>query len=116
MAGRGGRRRKKRLAARARWCLRGGPEALQALADLGERPADEDLPPALSWEEGVWRLYIDWSSQRRAVFAGYAPVDMAAVAAEVARRGWRVEWVLDLLTAITSAEQEHWRSREESTR
>lgn len=86
-----------------RWIRQGGPEAIQALRDLGEEPEPEDLPPRLEWERPIWTLYRRLAGQWRIGPTGPVGLDLGVFIPEIHRHGWDVDLSLELLSAIEGA-------------
>ncbi len=78
----------------------GGPQALDALHDLGEQPAAEDLPPPLRWESPLWRLYLSLAGQWRWGPRGPVALDIGVFMPRIEARGWDIDVALDLLRRI----------------
>lgn len=73
------------------------------LADLGEEPEEEDLPPALEWEGPLWGLYQILQRQWRMGFKGAAGLDMAVFIPVIRERNWDLALSLELLGEIEDA-------------
>lgn len=85
------------------WIRQGGPQALDALRDLGEEPAPEDLPPPLGWELPLWRLYLQLAGQWRWGADRPVGLDLGVFIPRIEARGWDIDLALDLLRNIEHA-------------
>lgn len=68
---------------------------------------DADLPPRLSWEQGVYDVYQIIRTQWQYSMAGRVCLQYASGEQIAARRGYDLELFLDLLRAIEYAELKH---------
>lgn len=85
------------------WIRQGGTEALKALADVGEAPGSEDLPPLLQWEAPLWSLYAKLQRQWRWREKAAMGLDMNVFLPVIQSRGWDLDLSLDLLATIEDA-------------
>lgn len=109
--GRGDRRSKKRLKARARWEVTIGWEYIQAIRKSGREPDPEDLPPELDWEEPIWDLYERTQTQWRTGLRGPVGLDYNPAIALIHARGWALERALALYQAIEAGFFEAWQAQ-----
>lgn len=77
----------------------------------GRKVDEADLPPALEWEEPVWRLYVRLATQWRVGFGGAIGLDYVPAIKLIEVKGWDVDRALDLLRAI-ERETLDWNERE----
>jgi hypothetical protein len=98
--GRGDRRRKKRLAARAKWDNEVGYAYLAGIRKSGREIDPDDLPPAMDWEADIWRLYERIRTQWRTGMNGATGLDYNPAIAIIQSKRWRLELALELLQVV----------------
>jgi sugar phosphate isomerase/epimerase len=65
------------------------------------RPVDPaDLPPALKWEDAVWKFYERVRTQWRHGFGGRSGLDYGPVVQLAQARGWDIDLTLELIRVI----------------
>ena len=79
---------------RAQWVRDGGPRALQALRELGRRPARSDYGPPLRWERAIWIWF------ERMAMGFPACVDRWSWWQIAQREGWDADLAFNLLSEI----------------
>lgn len=72
---------------------------------------EADLPPGLEWEDPVWGLFVQVSTQWRVAFGGPVGLDYGPAIRLIEGKGWDVERALGLLRAI-EREMLDWSERE----
>lgn len=95
-----GGRRKKRLAARARWDADVGWSYIKAIRDSGREPDPDDFPPGLEWEDDIWQLYERIRTQWRVGMGGAHGLDYNPAIALIQCKGWRLDLALELLQVV----------------
>jgi hypothetical protein len=83
--------------------------------DSGRRPDPADLPPALEWEEPVWReLYLRLATQWRTGLNGRTGLDYTPAFHVIDALGWRRLRALDLLRAVEAGFRAAWKRASEA--